>query len=300
MCLNIIKVITHVRKPSDSTLSCLYQLEDKSMVLWFQVPDLAKSSTWTDHSIVFTSWENLAKGSLCLTMWQIHVCLLILISLSFFETKAASCQLSISLHRIKSMLLRLTFRYDQTMAYKDPPSMGWKQRWFSLKWPGITFLMAKVWMWWLELEQPHWVWWRKMGHEEGGETRQRELGLSLLWAITAACITSLDCSKKEKYKYFVFSVTCSWICISIEASWESRWEVIRWNFYSFCHCLIFFFITNQHLIEHCMKDSAGWSGIILKDRVGSRHHKQSSIVKKSFWKIAPALLYKCSSTWSEP
>ena len=159
----------------------------------------------------------------------------------FLRTKAASCQLSISLHRIKSILLRLTFRYDQTMAYTDPLSMGWKQKWCSLKWQGITLLMAKVWVWWLELEQPHWVLWRKMGHEEGGETRQREPGLSL-WAITAACITSLDCSKKEKYTYFVCSVTCSWICISIEASWENRWEVIRWNFYSFCHCFVFFFL----------------------------------------------------------
>lgn len=152
---------------------------------------------------------------------------------------------------------------------------------FFIKWQGITFLMAKIWMWWLELEQPHWVLWRKMDHAEGGETKEKEPGLSLLWAIIAAWITSLDCYKKEKYKYFVFSVTCSWICVSIEVSWKNRWEVIRWNFYSFCHCFIFFLINNQHLIECCMKDSTGWSGIILKDRVGSRHHKQSSIVKKN-------------------
>ena len=118
-------------------------------------------------------------------------------------------------------------------------------------------------------------------------------------AIIAAWTAYLDFYKEEKYKYFVFLVTCSWTSTSIEVSWENRSEV-RWNFYSFCHYFIIF-IANQCLIEHCVKDDAGWPGVILKDGAGSGHHKQRSVVKKkSFKKIAPALLYKCSYMWSQP
>lgn len=211
-------------------MSCLYQLKDKSMVLLVPGPRSGQKRhmNWSLHS--FHLLGKLSQGEFTLdyvadprmssdTHFPVVLC-----------TKAASCQLSVSLHRIKSMLLRLTFRYDQTVAYKDPLSMEWKQKWCSLKWQGITFLMAKMWMWWLELKQPHWVLWRKTDHAEGGETKRREPGLSLLWAIIAAWITSLDCYKKEKYKYFVFSVTCSWICISIEVSWENRWDVIKMEF----------------------------------------------------------------------
>lgn len=166
--------------------------------------------------------------------------------------------------------------------------MGWKQKWCSSKWQGITFLMVECgcdgWSW-----SSHTGCWGERWIMRRMEKQERETQVSHHYgAIIAAWTAYLDFHKKEKYKYFVFLVTCSWTSTSIEVFWENSSEV-RWNFYSSCHYFIIF-ITSQRLSEHCVKDNAGWPGVILKDGAGSGHHKQRSVAKKKI------LQENCSST----
>lgn len=133
-------------------MSCPYQLKDKSMVLLVPGPRSGRKRhmNWSLHS--FHLMGKLSQGEFTLdyvsdprmssdTHFPVVLC-----------TKAASCQLSVSLHRIKCMLLRPTFRYDQTVAYKDPLSMEWKQKWCSLKWHRALL------SWWLKCGCDDWSW----------------------------------------------------------------------------------------------------------------------------------------------